>query len=58
MSKNLKVNRFQVQLNLDVYNALNANSIQADNNRYGPGWRRPLEILDPRLFQIGGQISF
>jgi hypothetical protein len=58
LSKNLRVNRLQVQLNLDVYNALNANSIQADNNRYGQGWRRPLEILDPRLFQIGGQISF
>jgi hypothetical protein len=58
LTKNLRVNRFQVQLNLDVYNALNANSIQAVNNRYGDGWRRPLEILDARLFQIGGQVSF
>jgi hypothetical protein len=50
--------RLRIQLNLDAYNALNANSIRAVNDVYGPAWRTPLQILDPRLIQIGAQISY
>lgn len=50
--------RLRVQINLDAYNALNANSIRAVNSTYGPSWRTPLQILDPRILQIGGQVSF
>ena len=42
----------------DAYNALNANSVRAVNSSYGSAWLRPQQILDPRLLQIGGQISF
>jgi hypothetical protein len=41
-----------------VYNALNSNAIRKDNDVYGPGWRTPLQILDPRLILVGGQINF
>jgi carboxypeptidase family protein len=58
LSKIVKYRRIRVQLNLDAYNALNDNSIRAVNSAYGPGWRTPLQILDPRLIQFGGQISF
>lgn len=50
--------RLRIQVNLDAYNALNANSIRSVNSTYGPTWRTPLQILDPRIFQIGGQVSF
>ena len=58
LSKAFQIQRFRVQANLDAYNALNSNSIRAVNSAYGPQWRRPLQILDPRIIQVGGQISF
>ncbi len=48
----------RLQANLDVYNVLNANTILAINNTFGGQWRRPTSILDARLVQIGGQLTF
>jgi hypothetical protein len=58
LSKIFNVRRFRFQINLDAYNALNSNSVRAVNNAFGAHWRQPLSILDPRLIQIGGQLSF
>jgi hypothetical protein len=58
LTKVFRVNRFRIQANLDAYNVLNANSIRAVNSTYGPAWRTPLQILDPRLIQIGGSLNF
>ncbi len=64
LSKSFQIQKFRVQLNLDAYNALNANSVRALSSQFGSGgqassaWQRPSQILDPRLFQIGGQVSF
>ena len=58
LSKAFQIQRFRVQANLDAYNALNANSIRSVNSAYGAQWRRPLQILDPRIIQVGGQITF
>jgi hypothetical protein len=58
LSKVLQLNRFRVQLNLDAYNALNANSIRVVNGTYGASWRTPTQILDPRLVELGFQLNF
>jgi len=58
LTKIFKYARYRVQINVDAYNALNANSIRAVNSVYGQAWRTPLQILDPRLIQFGGQLSF
>jgi hypothetical protein len=64
LSKSLQIQRFRIQLNVDAYNALNANSVRALSSQFGSGgrasaaWQRPSQILDPRLIQVGGQISF
>jgi hypothetical protein len=58
LSKAFSFNRFRVQVNLDAYNALNANSVRAVISNYGARWQQPQQILDARLVQIGGQISF
>ena len=58
LSKIIRVNRFRFQVNLDAYNALNANSVRAVINTYGARWQQPRQILDPRIIQIGGQINF
>ncbi|MBI2185786.1 MAG: hypothetical protein HYU37_01540 [Acidobacteria bacterium] len=59
--------RLRVQLNADAYNALNSSSIRfgpttggggAINTTFGPRWRQPLQILDPRIFQFSAQVNF
>ena len=59
LSKSIRVRgRARVQINLDAYNALNSNAIRAVISTYGAWWRQPQQILDPRIVQIGGQVSF
>jgi hypothetical protein len=58
LGKSVTIRRVRVQINVDAYNALNANSIRAVNSAFGSAWQRPQQILDPRLIQIGGTISF
>lgn len=58
LSKTLKLGRARIQGNLDLYNALNSSSILSIVTTYGPRWRRPLSILDARLLQLSGQLSF
>ena len=58
LSKGFQLDRFRIQVNLDAYNALNANSVRSVISNYGARWQTPSQILDPRLIQIGGQISF
>jgi hypothetical protein len=59
LGKVLRVtNRIRLQVNLDAYNALNANSVRAAIGTYGARWQQPQQILDPRIIQIGGSISF
>jgi hypothetical protein len=50
--------RLNLQLNLDAYNALNASPAQAVNTVFGANWRQPLNVLDPRILQISGMLSF
>ena len=58
LSKGLQVNAVRIKLNLDLFNAFNANSILAINNTYGAQWRRPTSILNGRLIQLGGELTF
>jgi hypothetical protein len=59
LSKLVKLGRrLRVQGNVDVYNVLNANSVRAVLSTYGARWRTPTQVLDPRLIELGGKISF
>ncbi len=58
LSKSFTVNRLRIQANLDAYNIMNANPVRSVNSVYGPSWTRPTQILDARLVQFGGQVSF
>jgi hypothetical protein len=58
LSKVLNVSRLRIQVNVDAYNALNSSAVRAVNTTFGSSWTRPTQILDPRIIQIGGQISF
>ncbi len=48
----------RLRVTLDIYNMLNAATIQARNDTYGTGWGTPTQILGGRLFKLGGQFSF
>jgi hypothetical protein len=58
VSKVFKVGRLRVRGNVDAYNVLNANAVRSVLSTYGARWRTPTQILDPRLVEVGGTISF
>jgi hypothetical protein len=60
VSKLVKIgSKIRLQANFDVYNALNASTILGINPTYGSAaWRRPTAILDARLIEFGGQLTF
>jgi hypothetical protein len=59
LSKLVRLPRgIRLQANLDVYNALNSSSIIQTNTTYGSQWLRPQIVVDGRLFQVGGRLSF
>jgi len=58
LTKFLGLKRGRVQLNLDIYNALNASNVVTLNTNYGPSWLQPTSFLTGRLYEIGAQWSF
>ena len=44
--------------NFDIYNALNAAAVLADNTGYGPNWLQPAQILGGRLLKISVLLEF
>ena len=59
VSKRVAVwSNLRLQLNLDGYNALNSSSILLSNNTFGAQWRRPNTIIDPRIVQFSGSLTF
>jgi hypothetical protein len=58
VSKVFQMGTYRLQVNLDAYNALNSSAILAVNSTYDARWRQPNSVIDPRLFQVSGQISF
>jgi len=58
LSKILRLGRARLQANFDLYNALNAAPVISLVNTYGGRWQRPTQILEARLIQLSGQLSF
>ena len=58
LSKSVKVGRARLQGQFDIFNALNASPILAENTRFGSSWLQPTQILGARLFKFGAQLNF
>lgn len=58
LSRMFSIGKSRLRANLDLYNVLNANSILAINTTYGSLWRRPTSVLDGRLIEFSGQLTF
>jgi hypothetical protein len=58
VSKILMLGHTRLQLNLDAYNALNSSAVTGINSSYNAIWLQPTSVIDPRLLQLSGQVSF
>jgi hypothetical protein len=59
VTKQVRVtSRVRLQGNLDVYNVFNGGNAVQINNAYGPQWRQPTEVQDPRILQFSAQLNF
>jgi len=58
LSKSITMGRYRFQANFDAYNLTNSAVVRNLNGTYGSRWQSPTRIIDPRLIEIGGQISF
>ncbi|MEO8256656.1 MAG: carboxypeptidase regulatory-like domain-containing protein [Acidobacteriota bacterium] len=56
-SRAFKFSQRRVAINLDVYNALNANPVAQLNNNFAV-WQTPQRIMEARLFKLSTQIDF
>jgi hypothetical protein len=50
--------RMRLRANFDIYNLLNDSSTLTINNTYGATWLKALGLVDGRLIQMGGQLTF
>ena len=48
----------RLQANVDVFNVFNNSAITIRNNTFGSAWGRPQAIVEARLIQLGGQLTF
>ncbi|MES1254042.1 MAG: carboxypeptidase regulatory-like domain-containing protein [Acidobacteriota bacterium] len=55
--KVFKVRNTRTMLGLDLYNALNINSVTSESSAYAV-WRAPLAIIDPRIAKVSLQFDF
>jgi hypothetical protein len=56
-----KILRFmglRANLNLDLYNAFNANPVLGQINNFGPVWQTPLFVLPGRLAKLSANLNF
>jgi hypothetical protein len=50
--------KVRFQANIDAYNLFNNSSVRALTSAYGANWQRPTQILDPRIVQFSGTLTF
>jgi hypothetical protein len=58
IGKILRYGRTRTAINLDLYNAFNANAVVNQNLTYGTAWLQPLQILNARLAKISLNFDF
>ena len=60
LAKALKLNRADLTVALEAYNALNSSAVLTYNPTFVPGrpWPLPTSILTPRLFKVTAELTF
>ena len=57
-TKIVRIGGNSLDLNVDLYNALNADTILTQNNAYGATWMRPTSIIPPRFVKFMVRFDF
>jgi hypothetical protein len=60
-TKLVRVSRYRVQVNADLYNAFNVNGVQTINTTFATTnsrWLNATGVQDPRQFQVSAQLDF
>jgi hypothetical protein len=59
LTKNVRLStRTRLQANLDLYNATNSAALLTTNSTFGSQWRNPTAIVNGRLLQVSGRLTF
>jgi hypothetical protein len=58
ITRSFTMGKIKVRGNFDVYNALNAAAVLADNTGYGSSWLQPAQILGGRLLKVSAILEF
>jgi hypothetical protein len=58
LRKLFNMQRTQLSISLDMFNALNSNVVLSETQAYGPALGNPTAILQPRLLRISGGVKF
>jgi hypothetical protein len=58
LTKIVNVGRGRVDLNVDFYNAFNSDAVILENSAFGPAWRRPLTVHQPRFVKFAARWDF
>ncbi len=57
-TKVLNVGKGKFDLNLDLYNAFNSDAVIAELGSFGPVWRLPLTVIQPRFVKFAVRYDF
>ena len=58
LSRDFQVGRVRVRPQVDIFNALNNNSVTQVNTTYGPSLLLPVSVLNPRLVRMNIRVTF
>ena len=58
VGKVLRFNGSRVNVNFDVFNALNSSAVVTENAAFGALWRQPRTVLGARLIKFSAQFDF
>jgi hypothetical protein len=58
LSKSVRLVRVRLEGHVDLYNALNGNTVTGITPQYGGSWLNATSIELGRLLKFGGQVNF
>jgi hypothetical protein len=58
LTKIVNVGKGRVDLNVDFFNAFNSDAVVAELGSFGPVWRLPLTVIQPRFVKFGARWDF
>jgi hypothetical protein len=58
LTKIVNLGRGRLDLNVDFFNAFNSDAVIGELGSFGPAWRLPLTVIQPRFVKFGARYDF